>query len=63
MPIYEQAVYRPEQAAKFLGLGRSKVWELLQSGRLRSYKIDAARVIAAEELQRFLDECKKESDN
>jgi excisionase family DNA binding protein len=36
-------LYRPEEAAAVLGLGRTKVYELMASGELRSVKVGGAR--------------------
>jgi excisionase family DNA binding protein len=38
-------LYRPEEAAQLLGVGRTMVFELIRSGRLRSVKIGGARRI------------------
>lgn len=45
---------RITEAAEYLGLGRSKVYELIQSGRLRSIKIDAARRVPVDAITDFL---------
>jgi excisionase family DNA binding protein len=36
-------LYRPEEAAQLLGVGRTMVFELIRTGRLRSVKIGGAR--------------------
>ena len=38
-------LYRPEEAAELLGVGRTMVFELIRTGRLRSVKIGGARRI------------------
>ncbi len=43
-----------EQAAEALALGRTKVYELLDAGALRSIKIGRARRIPVEALQEFV---------
>ena len=45
---------RIKEAAQFLGLGRSKVYELIGSGRLKSIKVDSARRIPVAALTEFL---------
>ena len=50
----ERLLYRPEEAAKVLGLGRTKVYELIASGELRSVKIGAARRVSATALAEFV---------
>jgi excisionase family DNA binding protein len=45
---------RPEDAATLLGLGRTKVYELMRSGALRSVKIGGLRRIPASALTEFV---------
>jgi len=45
---------RPEDAANALGIGRTKVYELMQSGALRSVKIGGLRRIPATALADFV---------
>ncbi|SCG19734.1 transcriptional regulator, AlpA family [Micromonospora echinofusca] len=40
-------VLRVEEAARALGIGRSLVYELIRSGRLRSFKVGSRRLIPA----------------
>jgi excisionase family DNA binding protein len=40
-------VLRVEEAAKALGIGRSLVYDLIRSGRLRSFKVGSRRLIPA----------------
>jgi excisionase family DNA binding protein len=40
----EQLMYRPVEAAQVLGIGRTRVFALIKSGRLRSVKLGAARL-------------------
>ncbi|KAB1940605.1 helix-turn-helix domain-containing protein [Micromonospora sp. ALFpr18c] len=40
-------VLRVEQAAQALGIGRSLVYDLIRSGRLRSFKVGSRRLIPA----------------
>jgi excisionase family DNA binding protein len=50
----EQLLLRPAEAAQRLGIGRTKVYELMASGELRSVKIGAARRISATALADFV---------
>jgi len=43
-----------DEAAGMLGIGRTKVYELMASGRLRSVKIDRCRRISAGALAEFV---------
>jgi len=47
---------RIPEAATVLGLGRSKVYELIASGRLKSVKLDNARRIPVWAVAEFLDQ-------
>lgn len=49
-------VYTPEEAADELKIGRTKIYELLQRGKLRSVKIGRTRRIPAAALDAFLEE-------
>lgn len=42
------------EAADVLGLGRSKVYELMAQGRLRSVRVDGSRRIPREALEDFV---------
>jgi len=47
---------RPRQAAELLNVGHDAIYALLNSGRLRSVKLDRSRLIPVTELERFLAE-------
>ena len=49
-------LYRPEEAAAVLGLGRTKVYELMAKGSLRSVKVGGARRVSATALADFVAE-------
>jgi excisionase family DNA binding protein len=59
----EQLMYRPAEAARVLGMGRTAVFGLLKSGRLRSVKLGGARFITADTLRAFVRELEHESSN
>ncbi len=49
--------YRPNEAARLLGVGRDTVFDLLRTGELRGFKLGhRMRLISAEELERFVRE-------
>ena len=50
----ERLLLRPAEAAERLGIGRTKVYELMASGELRSVKIGAARRVSATALADFV---------
>lgn len=45
----------PEEAAKVLGIGRTKVYELMLSNALESVKIGASRRIPSDSLTTFVE--------
>jgi excisionase family DNA binding protein len=47
----DKLLLTPTEAAETLGIGRSKVYELLQTGQLRSVRIGTCRRIPADALQ------------
>ena len=57
----EQLMYRPIEAANLLGMGRTAVFGLIKSGRLRSIKLGGARFITADALRAFVRELEQES--
>jgi len=50
----DKLLLTPVEAAQTLGIGRSKLYELLQSGRLPSVRIGACRRIPADSIHRFV---------
>ena len=59
----EQLMYRPVEAANLLGMGRTAVFGLIKSGRLRSIKLGGARFITADALRAFVRELEQESSS
>ena len=50
----DKVLLTPVEAATVLGIGRSKLYELLRSGRLPSVRIGACRRIPADVIHRFV---------
>ena len=50
----DQLLFRPEEAAKMLGIGRSKLYELLAAGELESVRVGACRRIPRDVLDDFV---------
>lgn len=44
----------PDTAAELLGIGRTKLYELLDAGRIASLKVDRRRIIPMKALEAFL---------
>jgi excisionase family DNA binding protein len=47
-------LYRVTEVAAALGLSRAKVYQLIQSGALRSVKIDSSRLVRSSDLLAFV---------
>ena len=45
---------RPEDAARVLGIGRTKVYELIRSGELRSVRVGGLRRVPVAALDEFV---------
>lgn len=53
----EKAVFRPKEAATYLGIGRSSLYEHIKSGAIKAFKLgEKTTGIKREELDRFLSE-------
>ena len=57
----DKLLLTPIEAAAALGIGRSKVYELLKSGQLQSVHIGACRRVPAEALTVFLEQLRTAS--
>jgi excisionase family DNA binding protein len=51
---------RPEEAAALLAVSRSKVYELMRSGRLGAIRIDGSRRVPIEAIDDFIERAKEE---
>ncbi len=51
----EKLVYSTTEAAQALGIGRTKLYQLIERGVIRVIKIDSRTLIRPEELRRYLD--------
>jgi len=52
----DQLMYRPAEAARLLGIGRTALFGFLKSGQLRSIKLGGYRLVTADALQAFVRE-------
>jgi excisionase family DNA binding protein len=52
----EKLLLTPEEAAERLSVGRSRIFELIGSGRLRSVRLGASRRIPTSALVEFVNE-------
>ena len=51
----ETLLYKPPQCAEMLNLGRSKIYELLQTNKLRSIRVGRAIRIPASALKEYVE--------
>ncbi len=47
-------LYRPEDAATVLGIGRSKFWELITAGEIETVRIGRSRRVPAQALEEYV---------
>ena len=52
----DKLLLTPNEAAAALGIGRSKVYELMRAGTLRSIRIDSCRRVAADDLTALVEQ-------
>lgn len=45
----------PAEAARLAGIGRTKLYELLSTNELKSFKLGSRRLIRVSEIEAFLD--------
>lgn len=51
----ERLLFTPEEAARAIGIGRSKLYELLRSGRIESVRIGGSRRVPRQALEEYVD--------
>ncbi len=60
IPTVGLVLLRPEQAAEALSIGRTAVFGLIRSGRLRSIKVGGLRRVPASALAEFVRQLEEE---
>lgn len=58
----QSVVFTPDEAAVFLGVRRSYLYQLLRDGRLRSFRIGRLRRIHKRDATAFLEELMSAAD-
>ncbi|WP_371598929.1 helix-turn-helix domain-containing protein [Streptomyces sp. NBC_00564] len=58
----EQLLYRPEEAAKALRIGRSMVYEEIRLGRLQTVRIGRRRLVPPEYIALYVELLKREAE-
>lgn len=51
-----KGAFSVKESSKYLGLGRNKVYDLINANELISFKVGGRRLVLKEELDRFLKE-------
>jgi excisionase family DNA binding protein len=51
----DKLLYRIPEVAEALSVSRSKVYELLKAGEIRSVRIDRTRLVRADDLRAYVD--------
>jgi excisionase family DNA binding protein len=54
--------YQIKEAENALGIGKTKIYELLKTGQLRSVKVGGRRLIPADSIEKFLQELIEKAD-
>ncbi|MFC9267695.1 helix-turn-helix domain-containing protein [Streptomyces zhihengii] len=57
----EQVLYRPEEAAIVLRIGRSMVYEEIRLGRLQTVRIGRRRLVPPEYIAQYVELLKREA--
>jgi excisionase family DNA binding protein len=55
LALVERELLSPVEAAHVLGMGRTKVYELIQTGAIQSMKIGKSRRIPRREIDRYIE--------
>ena len=50
----ERVAYRPLEAARMLGIGKTTIYRLLEAGVIRSIRVGRCRLIPVEAIEEFL---------
>jgi excisionase family DNA binding protein len=58
----DKLLYTVSEAADALGLGTSKVWELVGAGAIESVRVGRARRIPRDALEHFVDGLREQQD-
>ncbi len=56
----EQLLLTPSEAAKALSISRSKLYELIDQGRLSTVRIDTSRRVSTQTLVEFIEHLHKQ---
>lgn len=57
----DKLLFRPEEAAEVLSIGRSRLYELIGRGELASVQIGTSRRVAAEDLAQYVEHLREKT--
>lgn len=57
----DKLLLTPKEAAEVLGIGRSKLYELLRAGAIQSVKIDGCRRVPQTALHEYVERLRREA--
>lgn len=60
--MIDRMLLRPSEVADLLGLGRSKTYQLLHCGELRTIRIGKSLRVRSEDLEKWLDQVAAEQE-
>jgi len=55
IPARDAALLKPEETASMMRVSRTKVYDLMRTGKLRSIKVDGLRRIPREAIAEYVD--------
>jgi excisionase family DNA binding protein len=58
----DRLLYRPEEAAATLGIGRSLIYEEIRLGRLQTVRIGRRRLVPPEYVAQYIELLKREAE-
>ena len=59
-PTIQPLAYSPEQTAQILGIGKTKIFELIKEKKLKSFKYGGRRLITLEAIKKCLETLQNE---
>lgn len=58
----DKLLYRPKEAAQMLGIGRTRLYDLMHAGRIRSVKDGGMRFITLDALRNYVRQLEDQAD-
>jgi len=58
----DKLLYRPKEAAHMLGIGRTRLYDLMHAGRIRSVKDGGMRFITLDALRDYVRQLEDQAD-